>query len=740
MKKLLLTLLLSSSVYSAFAQLHGYKWRLGISTGTTNYYGDIQPFGLESLDDLPNWYKRHQNYAPEWSYQASLEYALSPSTGLMLSAGTYQFGSSDRFVQNDGTYLNPTRNFDRALNFQTRLVDAGLSLVVKPDNNWLLAGKSFFAPYLTFGGGLQHFEVRGDLLDENGNRYLYDTHQPQTDGVFETKLNPLTTERESSYRNLTPYTNFGMGLRVRVTPQVELFAQSTFNYAFTDFLDDVSGRYKVNYQSSFQEYAARPGENRPIREQPYRGNPNGRNDWYIYHGFGIKFSFGAKKQAFNFPTITQRYEVKIKKTEEKTGTENSKDTLGQNETFRINPYYSGIPVPAGKPKKTSLDSTKLKERVDLKIAQDSLIDKRDSISTALNSLQLFEQLILADTLLADSLKQSQRDSLTEKQRQLTNQLQQLDSLKSNNDRLLSNLNLTLDSLSEENPPFLLDYSRLPARVFSLEDSSLAIHSPEMVSRSEMESELNKLRIEMLQTQAKRDSVLILAISSLANPTRPTENQNSGTSELIRETFSEKETRTIETNNLDENSRNRMLRDALLLGGAAAATSAVSSDRRPDSIGVNKEYVVLDSLLLDKIQRDSLLIDSLQNQPVKIDTVVKKMKNIALVNTLIHDSYFEINQEKLSEEEKEKINQFILDLPLQEDFLIQLKGFADHTGTLSYNLKLIEKRVQEVKKFLVDELEINQDRISIQEGGLIQRKSTSGSYDQDRRVEIRVHKN
>lgn len=755
MKKLILTILLLSSVYSAFAQLHGYKWRFGISTGTTNYYGDIQPFGLESLDDLPNWYKRHKNYAPDWSFQASLEYALSPSSGLMFTAGTYQFGSADRFVQNDGTFANPNRNFDRALNFQTRLIDTGLSLVVKPDNNWLLSGKSFFAPYLTFGGGIQQFEVKGDLLDEDGNRYDYDNNQRQTDGEFETKLRPLNTERESPYRNLTPYANFGLGLRFRITPQFELFAQSTFNYAFTDYLDDVSGRYKTNYESSFQQYAARPGENRPIKEQPYRGNPNGQNDWYIYYGVGIKFSFGAKKQSFRFPVITQRYQVEKRKITDSSEPRITNDTTAQSESTITNNYYTLIQLPREEEKIPKFDSAKLREKEALQYLQDSVMYDRDSISESLDSLVRYEKLVMSDILISDSLKLNKQDSIANRRLLLEDQLKALDSLKIKNDSLLTNFNVEADSLpgddeNEQKFQAFLDstwfFQSNKSRTNSTERAGNRAGIPstsdfqaqgDLISRSEMEAELNKLRVEMLETQAKRDSALIVAISGRTTSETASQDPEMRSSELIRETFSEKETRYLDRESRDEARRDRILRDALLLGEAAAATTAIRSEDQSDSTRIQTEYVVLDSLLLSKIKQDSMLIDSLRKQPAKIDTVIQEEnKNPRFYNTTF-DAYFEINQKNLGEKEKEQIKNFFSELPQDESIRIMLKGFADNTGSLQYNLNLIAERVQSVKAFLTEELGMDSGQISISEGGLIQRGNSAGSRDEDRRVEIKV---
>ncbi|HAH39193.1 MAG TPA: hypothetical protein DCL81_22830, partial [Algoriphagus sp.] len=58
MKKLSLIFILSLIINSVNAQLYGYKWRVGASVGTTNYIGDIRPFGLNSLSDVGRLYQR----------------------------------------------------------------------------------------------------------------------------------------------------------------------------------------------------------------------------------------------------------------------------------------------------------------------------------------------------------------------------------------------------------------------------------------------------------------------------------------------------------------------------------------------------------------------------------------------------------------------------------------------------------------------------------------------------------
>lgn len=410
MKKLITFIALILCISPAFGQLYGYKWRLGISAGTTNYFGDIRPVGVKNFEQFTKLYKRYDNYSQNLSYQASIEYALGKSVGLMLTAGSYQFGSSDRFVQNDGTLYMDGSNFDRALNFQTNVFDGGLSFVFKPDNNWLLSGKSFFAPYLVVGGGVQSFNVYGDLLDANGDRYDYSNVNTIPDGDFETSLRDIETEVPGGYNQATFYAHLGIGFRFRITKSIELFAQSDFKRAATDYLDDVSGVYRSSYDNDFQEYAARPGTNTPTVDNPYRGMENGNSDWYLYHGIGVKFSLGANKESFKPPVVSQRYtfvpdELSKKQMSEADSTRRSAVAAAPI----TNNYFTIIQLPswnAMKADSTALDSAALAQiaamRDSLESEQAEVLRQLEDRQGDLAEINQAIELVAADTTVSDS--------------------------------------------------------------------------------------------------------------------------------------------------------------------------------------------------------------------------------------------------------------------------------------------------------------------------------------------------
>ncbi|WP_194974786.1 OmpA family protein [Aquiflexum lacus] len=312
MKKLYLILscFLLMLAYKSQAQQKDFGWRLGVSGGYTNYYGDLSPQrirGISNMDAIHHVLYFNENYFEKPSFKVSLEKQLSATIGLMFSYGEYHFAMSDRYIQRDGSLMLENPNFDRGLNFSNHTRDMGVSFVFKADNDIMLPAKSWIAPYFTLGFGLINFEVKGDLLDADGLRYDYNSTNIIHNSIYETDLHAVRTELINGYELGAFYTNLGLGFRIRLGNRFEVFAQSDLLYTFTDYLDDVSGKYRTFYENDFQAYASKPGTNLVDPQNPYRGNPNSANDWIIYHGVGIKYNLGVSKKTFSAPRLSTYY-------------------------------------------------------------------------------------------------------------------------------------------------------------------------------------------------------------------------------------------------------------------------------------------------------------------------------------------------------------------------------------------------------------------------------------------------
>ncbi|WP_339701846.1 OmpA family protein [Algoriphagus aquimarinus] len=772
MKKLSLLILAFALALSAQAQLHGYKWRFGASAGTTNYLGDVRPFKVDNIQNFTKYYKRYKTYSDQLSYQVSIEYALGNSVGLMLTGGSYQFGSADRFIQNDGTLLTESPTFDRALNFQTDVYDAGLSFVIKPDNNWLLSGKSFFAPYITVGAGVQSFKIHGDLLDSNGNQYDYSNTSLIPDGVFETELSSLGTEKSDGYKTTTFYANLGLGVRFRITKSIELFAQSDFKRTNTDYLDDVSGTYRNSYDNAFQEYAAKPGTNQVTSDNPYRGMENGNPDWYIYHGMGIKFSLGANKKSFNPPVITQRYTY--------VPTELSNAQMAKNESSEkteeaprqvTNNYFTVIQLPATDASTSAseggiIDSTELAQ---LDLLVDSLWTEKVSIQTdvaarekTLAEIDQIFDLIERDSTLSADIKEARVSKLQREKTEAADKLSELNAQKQVYQFKLDSIQ-TVKSINRSSVNRLDTASLINQLIIYPGQVSKILYSANKVNLATLDSvgtqgtptansdqskrmgeatntftqeqfdqELSKFKKELLQEQATRDSAMVMAFS-----------RKSPTYEVIEATANTPQEETINSakkqEKLDEKN-NELPKDALLVSGTAATTEAVSTSgdkNKAEAVAAN------DSTLRARILRDSVIIDSLSNIPRVVDTVTVTQVVEKTIEALLSESkvevYFAINESTLSDGERDKLAPIAEYLKKNTDVIVELVGFADNTGSVAYNLTLTEKRVAAVTKTLTDYYGIAPDRITVSNGGLIVRGRSKESVETDRKVEIRVLK-
>ena len=775
MKKLSLLILAFAFAFSAQAQLHGYKWRFGASAGTTNYLGDIRPMKVDNFQNFTKYYKRYKNYSEQLSYQVSIEYALGNSVGLMLTGGSYQFGSGDRFIKNDGSLFTESPTFDRALNFQTDVYDAGLSFVIKPDNNWLLSGKSFFAPYLTIGAGVQSFKVYGDLLDANGNQYDYTNPNLIPDGVFETDLSTLGTERSANYKTTSYYANVGLGVRFRITNSIEIFAQSDFKRTNTDYLDDVSGVYRSSYDNAFQEYAAKPGTNQVTAENPYRGMENGRPDWYIYHGIGIKLSLGANKKSFNPPVITQRYTyIPTELSNAQLDREDSLERISSTPQSVTNNYFTVIQLPGNDQTISGQSFTDSATLVKINSMRDSLQTSRDQLNEEMNAAEIqlaeIEQtmaLAQQDSSVSSEVTQVRLQNLESEKSIAQGKMTSLNGIALENQFKMDSLN-SLQANSSPTPSLdsaammkeLVIYPGQVSRIlYSTNPSMLSLDSatqgqaatsrttgsPETMTREQFDEEMEKFREDMLKAQATRDSAMMMAFANkIPVYEAPQEDQEPQELTINTEAMDDKTAKKLEKNRkkqekLDEKN-NELLKDALLVGGTAATTAAISNsgDKKKAAAAAAN-----DSTLRARIAMDSIVIDSLSNLPRIVDTVTVTEVVEKNIRTLLHESkvevYFAINESTLSDSEREKLAPVAAYLKENEDVVVELVGFADNTGSVAYNLALTEKRVGAVRKAFTDFYSIEADRINISNGGLIVRGSTKGSVETDRKVEIRVLK-
>lgn len=270
-----------------FAQFH-----VGVFLGTANYMGD--------LNDKP--FKRTKA-----AFGASLHYEVSDR--FMLRSG-FTFGKVEGGDPYSGsTFLKQNRN----LSFQSDLFEVNLVGELSLFNLYNIR----WSPYAFAGVALYHFNP---FVKDSGSE------------VF---LQPLSTEGQGlvEYPGRKPYKltqfaiPFGGGIKYNVSDNVRLGLELGFRRLFTDYLDDVSGRYVdeslllAARGPQAVQYAYRgdevPGEVAGYPDVGYpqkdaqRGNPK-TNDWYYFTGLHLTFRIGGsygktdaagKKRSYGCPTV-----------------------------------------------------------------------------------------------------------------------------------------------------------------------------------------------------------------------------------------------------------------------------------------------------------------------------------------------------------------------------------------------------------------------------------------------------
>lgn len=504
-------ILLFTGLFSATAQLYPYNWRIGVSAGYATYFGDMSPYrvnGFSESGKLFRVFELNPNYIPQPSFQVSLEKRLNKTVNLTLKGGRYSFAMADRYENVKGELQTDTPRFIRSLNFKTDVTDIGLSLVFRADNDVLLNRKALLAPYLGIGAGVLWYDVYADLFDSEGNPYDYSTPEVDYDGNYETDLRPLRTESTSGYEQYAFYAELSLGFRIRLSHRWELFMQSDLRYTTTDYLDDVSGRYRAEYTSELQQYAANPIGMPEADGQNFRGNDDNLNDIYFYHGAGIKFSFGHQRESFRAPVITGQHWKPVSEKHSETPRnekirfqEKVVDHKVSRDSVKVDETLQEIIKPTIRFLEEEMAMLQLQQSTyELAIQEDSLHRQQLYLDSLENVLEAY-----LDSIPEDSLMQGE---LAERKRENEMLRLQLDSLEQ------QRLNLAMTSVDTAKTY----HARTIEPTATQRDTAVTLTETVSITTDSLhQAELQAMKraIEQMQRQqSQRDSVIIMQLADL----------------------------------------------------------------------------------------------------------------------------------------------------------------------------------------------------------------------------------
>jgi len=129
----------------------------------------------------------------------------------------------------------------------------------------------------------------------------------------------------------------------------------------------------------------------------------------------------------------------------------------------------------------------------------------------------------------------------------------------------------------------------------------------------------------------------------------------------------------------------------------------------------------------------------QQTGAKLDTTIQNLDNYKLISTA--PIYFGFGKSNLSKDEQAKLDDAIQKLSSMKGYVVEVEGFADRTGNVSYNRDLSRKRADAVVHYLA--VEHNIPLRSIRELGVGSdfpdaTNKTREDRKENRRVDVKIY--
>lgn len=259
------------SLLLASLSLQAQVWEVGAKVGGSAYMGDLNPNNPFKMSGLAAGVFVKANFDPYWGL------------GLHYMHGSISADDADSKLTNFRT---------RNINFKTPLNEISFQLDFNFLDYFTGGGMKNMSPYVFAGAGGVIFKPSATY-----NNQYYKTYKWQSEG------------QSMRYKTYTLTAIYGAGFKYRIkNTSFSLLGELGFRSPMTDYLDDVSGTYAVQFQTSptkplLSEYEfarntiADPSVNKVGLAGSQRGDGRDR-DSYMFGTVGLSFSF--TEDCFNF--------------------------------------------------------------------------------------------------------------------------------------------------------------------------------------------------------------------------------------------------------------------------------------------------------------------------------------------------------------------------------------------------------------------------------------------------------
>jgi len=139
------------------------------------------------------------------------------------------------------------------------------------------------------------------------------------------------------------------------------------------------------------------------------------------------------------------------------------------------------------------------------------------------------------------------------------------------------------------------------------------------------------------------------------------------------------------------------------------------------------------------QRADQAAQSAQSAMSRANTIAENLDNYQLVST--ERVFFRVNRYELTKEEREKLDQAVSQIANSRNYVIEIEGFTDRTGSKAANMELARRRADAVVRYLTVEKNVPLRRVHTMGVGSDfpdANNKTRAARKENRRVEIKVY--
>lgn len=287
-------LTLGTSAYSQKrSSITGKKFRVSSNARKRkplNYLNSIQLMGtINAVSYAGDLCDGIGCFSPRPSFAIGAQYRYNESLSFRGDVTYFRLFGSDI---KDGTYAW------RGLSFFSNNLDVSASVVYDIlQYNKMYRRRALLSPYLTLGIGFMTVNPQARL---EGVNY---------------KLRGLQTEGKP-YRGMAGVLPYGFGVRIKMTPSLNLGIESVWRLTTSDYIDDVSDTYSqevldlpdTDIRKQLADRRAEAGADAGQLKTAIRGNPKS-NDVVWFIGFKFEYTIKVTKQRYNINSNTSRFRL-----------------------------------------------------------------------------------------------------------------------------------------------------------------------------------------------------------------------------------------------------------------------------------------------------------------------------------------------------------------------------------------------------------------------------------------------